>query len=36
MTVRNQRGEVVALLRGKSARITGTVLPEEVKRTTRP
>jgi acyl-CoA thioesterase len=28
MTVTNQRGEVVALFRGKSAQIAGTVLPE--------
>ncbi len=28
MTVTNQRGEVVALLRGKSAQIQGTVIPE--------
>lgn len=27
MTVRNQRGEVVAMMRGKSAQIAGTVLP---------
>jgi acyl-CoA thioesterase len=30
MTVRNQRGEVVALFRGKSAQIAGQVFPEEV------
>jgi acyl-CoA thioesterase len=30
MTVRNQRGEVVALFRGKSAQIPGQVFPEEV------
>ena len=29
MTVRNQRGEVVAVFRGKSAAIQGTVIPEE-------
>lgn len=29
MTVRNQRGEVVAVFRGKSASIQGTVIPEE-------
>ena len=29
MTVSNQRGEVVALFRGKSAVIPGTVFPEE-------
>lgn len=29
MTVRNQRGEVVAVFRGKSASLQGTVLPEE-------
>jgi acyl-CoA thioesterase len=28
MTVKNQRGEVVALFRGKSTRIKGTVVPE--------
>lgn len=28
MTVTNQRGEVVALFRGKSAQIAGTVIPE--------
>lgn len=28
MTVRNQHGQVVALFRGKSAQISGTVLPE--------
>jgi acyl-CoA thioesterase len=28
MTVRNQRGEVVALFRGKSTQIKGTVIPE--------
>lgn len=28
MTVTNQRGEVVALFRGKSAQIPGTVFPE--------
>ena len=28
MTVTNQRGEVVALFRGKSAQIAGTVLPD--------
>jgi acyl-CoA thioesterase len=28
MTVTNQRGEVVAVLRGKSAQIQGTVIPE--------
>jgi acyl-CoA thioesterase len=28
MTVRNQRGEVVAVFRGKSASIQGTVIPE--------
>jgi acyl-CoA thioesterase len=28
MTVRNQRGEVVAVFRGKSAAIQGTVIPE--------
>jgi acyl-CoA thioesterase len=28
MTVTNQRGEVVAVFRGKSAQIQGTVLPE--------
>lgn len=31
MRVRNQRGEVVAMFRGKSAVITGTVFPEEDK-----
>jgi acyl-CoA thioesterase len=29
MTVTNQRGEVVAVFRGKSASIQGTVIPEE-------
>ena len=29
MTVRNQRGEVVAVFRGKSASLQGTVIPEE-------
>ena len=29
MRVRNQRGEAVALFRGKSAQIQGTVVPEE-------
>ena len=29
MTVRNQRDEVVAVFRGKSASIQGTVIPEE-------
>jgi acyl-CoA thioesterase len=29
MRVRNQRGEVVALFRGKSTSIQGTVIPEE-------
>lgn len=29
MRVSNQRGEVVAMFRGKSASITGTVIPEE-------
>lgn len=29
MTVRNQRGEVVAVFRGKSASLHGTVIPEE-------
>lgn len=29
MRVTNQRGEVVALFRGKSAQISGTVFPEE-------
>ena len=29
MTVTNQRGETVALFRGKSAQIKGAVLPEE-------
>jgi len=29
MTVRNQRGEAVAVLRGKSAQIQGTVIPED-------
>jgi acyl-CoA thioesterase len=29
MTVKNQRGEVVALFRGKSTQIKGTVVPEE-------
>ena len=29
MTVRNQRGEVIAVFRGKSASIQGTVIPEE-------
>ncbi len=29
MQVRNQRGEVVAVFRGKSASIQGTVIPEE-------
>jgi len=29
MKVRNQRGEVVAMFRGKSASIQGTVIPEE-------
>ena len=29
MTVRNQRGEVVAVFRGKSTSIQGTVIPEE-------
>ena len=29
MVVRNQRGETVALFRGKSAQIPGTVFPEE-------
>lgn len=29
MTVTNQRGEVVAMFRGKSAQIPGTVFPEE-------
>jgi acyl-CoA thioesterase len=29
MTVRNQRGETVAVLRGKSAQIQGTVIPED-------
>jgi acyl-CoA thioesterase len=29
MQVRNQRGEVVAMFRGKSASIQGTVIPEE-------
>ncbi len=29
MTVSNQRGETVAMFRGKSARIPGTVFPEE-------
>jgi acyl-CoA thioesterase len=29
MQVRNQRGEVVAMFRGKSAQIQGTVIPEE-------
>ncbi|TFY97499.1 hydroxyphenylacetyl-CoA thioesterase PaaI [Ramlibacter rhizophilus] len=29
MTVRNQRGEVVAMFRGKSTQIQGTVIPEE-------
>ncbi len=28
MTVSNQRGEVIALFRGKSAQIPGTVIPE--------
>lgn len=31
MRVSNQRGEVVAMFRGKSAVITGTVFPEEDK-----
>lgn len=30
MTVRNQRGETVAVLRGKSAQIQGTVIPEDL------
>ena len=30
MKVTNQRGEVVAMFRGKSAQIPGTVFPEEV------
>ena len=29
MKVSNQRGEVVAMFRGKSAAIQGTVIPEE-------
>jgi acyl-CoA thioesterase len=29
MTVKNQRGEVVALFRGKSTQIKGTVVPEQ-------
>ena len=29
MVVRNQRGETVALFRGKSAQIPGTVFPED-------
>lgn len=29
MTITNQRGEVVAVFRGKSAQIAGTVVPEE-------
>ena len=29
MKVSNQRGEVVAMFRGKSASIAGTVVPEE-------
>jgi acyl-CoA thioesterase len=31
MKVTNQRGEVVAMFRGKSAHIQGTVIPEEGK-----
>jgi acyl-CoA thioesterase len=29
MTVRNQRGEVVAVFRGKSAQIQGSIVPED-------
>ncbi len=33
MTVSNQRGEVVALFRGKSAQIPGTIVPDEPETT---
>ena len=36
MTVRNQRGEVVAMLRGMSAQLKGAVLPDALRAPTRP